>query len=488
MSPDFQVGIIGAGFAGIIAALRLQQSGRNSFVIFERAEDVGGTWRDNIYPGCACDVPSHLYSIATEPNPNWSRMYSPQAEIWEYLRNVVRKNQLEKHLRYHSDIVRCEFVEKEGWWKVIDQQGRATTVRMLIAGLGPLNRAKLPEIKGLDSFQGKVQHSSQWDQNYSLKGKRVAVIGTGASAVQIVPTIAPEVERLVVFQRTPAWVGDRFDFTIPKSLRGFMQKFPRGHAAIRKGLYALLEWRGKMFVGNARIHNLFVKLSLQKLRREVRDPEVRRKLTPNYTMGCKRILVSDDYWPAFNRANVYLETAAIAEVTRNGIRTVEGKEHEVDAIVLATGFEVADGTSFTMKIIGRNGRELFEGWRCESMEAYKGGIISGFPNFAYLLGPNAGLGHNSVLLVMEMQMNYVIDYLALLERKGEKAALDLQPQVQRAYNDELQRLMGNTVWASGCKSWYANAQGKITALYPRLLEQFRRENERVEAREYEVVG
>ncbi len=480
MSPDFQTGIIGAGFAGLIAALRLQQSGRNSFVLFERADDVGGTWRDNVYPGCACDVPSHLYSIATEPNPNWSRMYSPQAEIWDYMRNVVQKNQLEKHIRYHADIVRCEFVAEAGFWKVSDQQGRVTTVRMLIAGLGPLNRAKLPEIKGLEIFQGKVQHSSRWDKSYALAGKRVAVIGTGASAVQIVPTIAPEVERLVVLQRTPAWVNDRFDFTIPEFLRGFMQKFPRAHAALRNRLYALLEWRGKMFIGNARIHKLFVKLSLQKLKREVRDPEVRRKLTPNYMMGCKRILVSDDYWPAFNRPNVFLETASIAEITATGIRTTEGTEHEVDVIVLATGFEVADGTSLTMKIIGRNGRELFEGWRRASMEAYKGGMISGFPNFAYLLGPNAGLGHNSVLLVMEMQMNYVMDYLALLEKKGEKAALDLQPEVQRAYNEELQRLMGDTVWASGCKSWYANAQGKIVALYPRLLEQFRRENERVE--------
>ena len=487
MSSDFQVGIIGAGFAGLIAALRLQQSGRNSFVIFERAHDVGGTWRDNVYPGCACDVPSHLYSIATEPNPNWSRMYSAQAEIWEYMRNVVRKNRLESHIRYNSDIVRCEFMEQAGVWKVLDQQGRATTVRMLIAGLGPLNRAKLPELKGLETFQGKVQHSAQWDKSYSLKGKRVAVIGTGASAVQIVPTIAPEVKQLIVFQRTPAWVGDRFDFVIPKLLRGLLQKLPRLHRALRGGLYRLLEWRGKMFIGNERIHHLFMKLSLQKLKKEVRDPEVRRKLTPNYKMGCKRILVSDDYWPAFNRANVYLETASIAEITRAGIRTHEGKEHEVEVIVFATGFEVADATSLTMKIIGRNGRDLFEGWRRTSMEAYKGGMITGFPNFAYLLGPNSGLGHNSVLLVIEMQMNYVIDYLALLEKKGEKAALDLQPHVQRAYNDELQRLMADTVWMSGCKAWYANAQGKVTALYPRLLEQFRRENERVKEKDYEMV-
>lgn len=486
MQPDFQTGVIGAGFAGLIAALRLQKSGRNSFVIFEKAAEIGGTWRDNAYPGCACDVPSLLYSITTEPNPDWTRLYSSQPEIWEYMKNVVRKNHLEQHIRFNAEIVRCEFIEREGFWQLTDQHGNITTVRMIIAGLGPFNRPRWPDLKGLDSFQGHKLHSARWDKNYALKGKRVAVIGTGASAVQIVPTIAPEVAQLTVFQRTAAWVTDRFDREIPPALRKLFHRFPLLQKFLRARLYSFLEFRGKLFIGNAPLYNFFTKLSLKKLAKEVHDPELRRKLTPPYKYGCKRILVSDDYWPAFNRSNVFLETAGIAEITPNAIRTNDGKAYEVDAIVMATGFEVAEVTT-DMKIIGRNGRELFSEWRQTSMQAHRSITVSGFPNFAYLLGPNAGLGHSSVLLIMEMQMNYILDYIALLETKSEKAYLDVKATRQQAYNENLQRQFNGTVWASGCKSWYANSQGKITTLYPRLLRQFRRETARIDANEYDWV-
>ena len=486
MQPDFQTGIIGAGFAGIIAALRLQQSNRHSFVLFEKAAEVGGTWRDNIYPGCACDVPSHLYSISFEPNPHWTKMYSSQSEIWEYMKEVVQKNDLEKHIRYHTEIVHYEFVERGGFWKLTDRQGRTTTVRMVIAAWGPFSRPQLPKIKGIASFQGKTMHSSSWDQSYDLRGRRVAVIGTGASAVQIVPTIAPEVAHLAVFQRTAAWVADRFDREIPVFIKKIFQTFPVLQKSIRSLLYSLLEFRGRLFIGNAALHNFFAGLSLKKLNREVHDSELRRKLTPTYQYGCKRILVSDDYWPAFNRPNVYLETAGIVEITPNGVRTQDGKEHHVDTIIFATGFEVADYTT-DMKIIGRNGRELFGEWRRASVEAYKGATISGFPNFAFILGPNTGLGHSSVLQMMEAQMNYVIDYISLLESKEEKAYLDLKPTIQRAYNEILQKQFDGTVWASGCKSWYLNSNGKVTTLYPRLIPQFRRETARVEASEYDLV-
>jgi len=486
MQPDFQIGVIGAGFAGVIAALRLQQSGRKSFVIFEKAAEVGGTWRDNVYPGCACDVPSHLYSISFAPNPHWTKMYSSQSEIWEYMKEVVQKNDLEKHIRYNREIVQYEFVEPEGFWKLTDRQGNTTTVRMVIAALGPFSRPQLPHLKGIASFHGKQMHSTQWDRSYSLKGKRVAVIGTGASAVQIVPTIAPEVAHLTVFQRNAAWVSDRFDREIPPFFKKWLQTFPVLQKLIRALLYSLLEFRGRLFIGNAALHKFFTNLSLKKLKREVHDPELRRKLTPAYQYGCKRILVSDDYWPAFNRPNVDLETAGIAAITPAGIQTTAGKEHYVDTIILATGFEVADFTT-DMKIIGRNGRELFGEWQRAGLEAYKGTMMSGFPNLAFLLGPNTGLGHSSVLQMMEAQMNYVIDYIALLESQGEKAYLDVKPTVQRAYNDALQRQFDGTVWASGCKSWYLNSNGKVTTLYPRLLPQFRRETAQVEASEYELV-
>lgn len=485
MRVDFQIGIIGAGFAGLIAALRLQRAGRDSFVIFEKAGELGGTWRDNVYPGCACDVPSHLYSISFAPNPHWNRMFSGQAEIWEYMKKVAQQNNLGNHIRYHTDIVRYEFMEREGVWQLTDRQGCTTNVRIVIAAWGPFSRPKFPALEGIDSFRGKTLHSAQWDQNYNLQGKRVAVIGTGASAIQIVPAIAPQVAHLTVFQRNAAWVSDRFDREIPLLMKKSLQLFPALQKLLRAALYSFLEFRGRLFIGNKILHKFFTNLSLKKLHREVRDPVLRRKLTPTYQYGCKRILVSDDYWPTFNRPNVHLETAGIAAITPTGIRTTDGRECHVDAIIFATGFEVADFTT-DMKVIGRGGRELFSEWQRTGLEAHKGVMLSGFPNFAMLLGPNTGLGHSSVLQMMEAQMNYVITYISLLETQT-AAYFDVKPAAQHAYNETLQRQFAGTVWASGCKSWYINASGKITTLYPRLLRQFRRETAAVDAREYDLI-
>jgi cation diffusion facilitator CzcD-associated flavoprotein CzcO len=486
MKPDFQIGIVGAGFAGIIAALRLQDSKRDSFVIFERAAEVGGTWRDNIYPGCACDVPSNLYSISFEPNPNWQRRYSPQPEILAYLKSVVHKNNIESYIRYDSDVVRFEFDEKHGFWKLTDSRGRTTTVRTVILAVGPFNRPQIPDIKGIDSFEGKILHSANWDANYDLINKKVAVIGTGASAVQIVPAIAPNVAHLTVFQRTAAWVSNRMDKEIPAEAQKRHRKIPLLQKLKRALLYWFLEFRGLMFMGNERVHRYFHKLSLEKLEREVKDPETRRKLTPNYKLGCKRILSSDDYLPTFNRENVKLETDAIAEIVPGGILTKKGNFHELDTIIFATGFEVADFTT-DMKIIGRNGRNLFAEWREKGLEAYKGTTISGYPNLTFILGPNTGLGHNSMIHMMESQMNYILKYLDLLEKTGENAFLDLKPEVQRVYNQTIEKQFQTTVWASGCKSWYFNRAGKNTTLYPRLTAHFRRETKQINSSEYDFV-
>ena len=485
MKPDFQVGIVGAGFAGVIAALRLQQSKRDSFVIFERAAEVGGTWRDNVYPGCACDVPSNLYSISFEPNPNWQRLYSPQREILEYLKNLVRKHGIENHIRYDSDIVNFEFIEQYGVWKLTDRKGRTTVVKMIIVAVGPFNRPQIPDFKGLHTFHGKTLHSARWDVNYDLKGKRVAVIGTGASAVQIVPTIAPEVAHLTVFQRTAAWLGNRMDRDVTLKMRQRFQKYPILQRIARGLLYWFLEFRGLMFLGNEPIHRFFHKLSLEKLEKEVADPETRRKLTPNYKLGCKRILSSDDFYPTFNRANVSLEVDPIEEITAAGILTKSGTLHEFDTIIFATGFEVADFTT-DMRVTGRNGRELFSEWKENGLEAYRGTTVSGYPNLTFILGPNTGLGHNSMIHMMESQANYIMNYLELLEKIGD-GFLDLKPSVQASYNVFLHRNFQKTVWASGCKSWYVNAQGRNTTLYPRLTFNFRRETKTVNSREYDFV-
>jgi cation diffusion facilitator CzcD-associated flavoprotein CzcO len=338
---------------------------------------------------------------------------------------------------------------------------------MVILAVGPFNRPQIPDVKGIGTFGGKILHSARWDTSYDLKGKRVAVVGTGASAVQIVPAIAASVAHLTVFQRTPAWVADRMDAPVSLATRRWQQKFPVLQILKRALLYWFLELRGLMFMGNQTVYRYFHKLSLQKLEREVHDPEIRRRLTPDYKLGCKRILSSDDYLPIFNRENVALETSPIAEIKPEGILTENGIIHELDTIIFATGFEVADFTT-DMRVFGRNGKEIFAEWSEKGLEAYKGTTISGYPNLAFILGPNTGLGHNSMIHMMESQMNYILDYLNLLEKKGEHAFLDLKPEIQRKYNQTIERQFQTTIWASGCKSWYFNRAGRNTTLQKRV--------------------
>lgn len=487
MKADFQVGIIGAGFGGLVAALRLQKEGNNSFVIFERASEVGGTWRDNVYPGCACDIPSHLYSFADELNPNWSRAFSAQPEILEYLKGVVDKHNLRKKIRFNSDITGLRFMQEYGLWEVTDQNGTISHVKLVISATGPLNRPNTPKFVGMEHFQGKVFHSAAWDKSYDLRGKRVAVIGTGASAIQIVPNIAPLVGQLNVFQRTAAWVQMRPDHAFSPFMQSVFRTLPAFNKLYRELIYWRNEFFGKAFVGGETVNRFGSKMSLSHLKRQVKDPAIRQKLTPNYKMGCKRVLVSNDYYPSFNRPNVSLITEGIKEWNAKGITTNDGKEHEFDAIVLATGFVAADIDLYT-QITGLNNHDLLAEWRQTGAQAYRGTTVSGFPNLAFMLGPNTGLGHNSVVHIMESQMNYIIDYLHLLEKQGENGYLDVRPEVQQTHNASLQNQFAGTVWSSGCKSWYLNSQGMNTTLYPRLTVQFRKELKRVAPQDYAVVG
>jgi cation diffusion facilitator CzcD-associated flavoprotein CzcO len=487
---DFQVGIVGAGFSGIVAALRLQESNRDSFVILEQADAPGGTWRDNTYPGCACDVPSNLYSISTAPNPNWSQAYSSQAEILEYLKRVIADHNLGSHIRYNSDVTQLEFLEREGFWRITDRAGKVVTVRSVILGMGPFSRPSWPTILGLETYTGQRLHTARWDHSIDLSGKRVGIIGTGASAVQIVPEIAGQVAHLTVFQRSAAWIGDRMNREIDHAKQEQYQRLPWLQALERNVLYWVMELRGTLFTGNKTVHNFVKSTSLKKLEREVPDPELRGKLTPNYEFGCKRILSSDDYLPCFSRENVTLETDAIFEVTANGIRTANAQSgptlHEFDVLICATGFEVAS-ISNDMKIIGLNGRELLSEWRERgAMEAYKGSSVAGFPNLNFMLGPNTGLGHSSMISIMEAQANYIMGYTELLEQNA-NAYLDVKAEIQREHNAQLQTQFIGTVWASGCKSWYINSSGKNTTLYPRLVQAFRNRTRGVNPLEYELV-
>lgn len=486
MKPDADVAIIGAGFAGLGAAIRLKQRSNTSFIVFERAGEVGGTWRDNVYPGCACDVPSPLYSLSFAPNPNWSRLYSTQPEILAYLKNVVARYDLAPAIRYDTEIIRTEFSEITGYWTLTDRAGQSTTARVVIGAIGPLNRPSIPNLKGLETFAGRAFHSVNWDHSYDLTGKRVAVVGTGASAIQIVPAIAPTVKQLTIFQRTAPYVTPRLDRPISPTMQRLFRQLPLLQQGHRAFIYWLNELKGLSFLGYETLNKFGTEQARKHLEAAISDPELRRKATPDYKMGCKRVLVSDDYYPALTRSNVELVTDRIAEVTPTAIIDQTGREHPVDVIVLSTGFVAAD-IICDLNIIGRRGRNLFEQWLTTGPEAHYGITTTGYPNLLFLVGPNTGLGHNSIVHMIESQVNYVLDYLDLLDRVGDGSFLDVRPEAQQAYNAQIQQKLATTVWASGCQSWYLNAQGKNTTIWPDLTVAYRKATRHVNPADYAVV-
>ena len=483
MTNSVDVAIIGAGFAGLTAAIRLQQRGNTSFVIFERAAEVGGTWRDNVYPGCGCDIPSQLYSISFAPNPEWTRMYSGQPEILAYIKQTVSKFELRPHIRFNSEIIRTAFDEATGRWTLTDRAGQQTTARMVLVAIGPLNRPALPRLPGLDTFAGTTFHSSAWDTDYDLAGQRVAVIGTGASAVQFVPQIAPLVSQLYVFQRTAPWILPRRDRAFSEKEKTWFRRLPLLQRLQRELIYWRNELFGLLFMGNEKLATQANALAARHLNRAIKDPELRRQVTPNYKLGCKRVLISNNYYPALTRPNVALVTAGIKAVTPTSIITHDGAEHPVDAIIFGTGF-VASEFMVDLHISGLGARSLFGEWQASSAEAYRGTTVSGYPNMLVLVGPNTGLAHNSIIHIMESQVSYVLDYLAILDKAGLGAYLDVKPEAQRSYNEEVQRKLGTTVWASGCQSWYQTATGKNTTLLHTLTPAFRRSVKRVRLQDY----
>jgi cation diffusion facilitator CzcD-associated flavoprotein CzcO len=483
---DYEVGIVGAGFGGIIAALALRRAGRNSFVILERAAAVGGVWRDNVYPGCACDVRSHLYSMAGQSNPSWTTSYASQPEILDYLKDVVAREELAKHIRFGANISEIQFLEQHGCWQVYEDGRPSCRVRMMILALGPHSRPSMPGIPGLATFRGSSFHSSRWDRSLDLTGKRVAVIGTGASAIQIVPNIAPTVSKLFLFQRTPAWIIPRGDRKISAFETWLFRRLPPTQLLSRAAIYWLTEFVGLAFQGNATLNRLLTRVALRKLVREVRDPETRKHLTPSYKIGCKRVLISDDFYPAVNRSNVHLVTEEIQCITPEGIQTTDGLVRELDAIVYATGFIVADTDQY-LRVVGRGGRVMTEEWNENGAEAHLGLHVAGFPNLGILLGPNSGLGHSSALHVIESQMKYVVEYLAKLDRLGPNDFLDVKPEVQRQYNLDIQQRLKRTSWAAGCRSWYLDRNGRNTTVFPGLTWQYRVLMRHFRPNDYDVV-
>jgi cation diffusion facilitator CzcD-associated flavoprotein CzcO len=478
--PHFRVAIVGTGFSGLGMAIRLKQEGIEDFVVFERAGDVGGTWRDNTYPGAACDVPSHLYSFSFAPNPEWSRTFSQQPEIQDYLRRCAGHFDVLPHVRFHHEVTGASWDEERQRWLVDTSAGRFTA-QVLVAGMGPLSEPSIPHIPGIERFEGAAFHSAQWDHGVDLRGRRVAVIGTGASTIQVVPEIQPQVEKLHLFQRTPPWVMPHPDRPISDRERRLYRRFPLAQRAMRAAVY----WARETFVLpflHKRLARLPETVARKHIASQVPDRELRRKLTPDYTIGCKRILISNDYYPAVSQRNVELVTDGIREVRERSIVCTDGSEREIDAIVFGTGFRVTDMPAAEL-IRGRSGRSLAEVW-AGSMQAYLGTSIAGFPNLFMIVGPNTGLGHNSMVFMIESQLAYVLDALRTMDARG-VASVDVRPEVQDAYNAELQEGLRDTVWSTGgCVSWYLDDTGRNTTLWPGSTWPFRRRTRRFDPAAY----
>ncbi|MBF6081645.1 NAD(P)/FAD-dependent oxidoreductase [Nocardia cyriacigeorgica] len=477
--------IIGSGFAGLGLAIRLSQQGRQDFLVLERGNDVGGTWRDNTYPGAACDVPSHLYSYSFALNPNWSRSFSRQGEIQAYIQGVAKKyNVLDKHI-FDCDVTGARWNNETARWEITSSQGNFTA-DTVVSAVGALCEPNLPDIKGINSFEGEIFHSARWNHDADLTGKRVAVIGTGASAIQIVPAIAPKVGHLDVYQRTAPWLLPRLDRPYLKAEQLAFKYIPGVQRLSRAAIYAARETQ---VVGLAKFPALmqgFELLAKAKLRYEIRDPELRAKVTPNFRIGCKRMLISNDYYPALDRDNVDVVTDGIAEIRPNSIVTKDGTEREIDALIVATGFHVTDSPTYET-IFGRDGRSLTEVFDEIGQQGYKGSSIANFPNMFFLLGPNVGLGHTSMVYMIESQINYIADALATFD-KQDLRTVEVRREVQDRYNAELQRKLAKSVWMTGgCSSWYLDKHGNNTTLWPDFTFEFRRLTKQFDVEAYDTT-
>jgi cation diffusion facilitator CzcD-associated flavoprotein CzcO len=474
------IAIIGAGFSGLGTAIRLRQQGIEDFVVLERHDDVGGTWWANTYPGCACDVPSHLYSFSFAPNPEWSQTYSPQPEIHAYLQRLAQRFDLYRSIRLGTTVASAAWDDDAGRWTV-ETSGGPISARVLIAGMGPLTEPSIPELTGLDTFEGTMFHSARWDHRHDVSGERVAAIGTGASAIQFVPAIQPKVAALHVFQRTPPWVVPHTNRRITEPERRLYRRVPALQKAVRAGIYSARELLVLGFVKNPRLMRVPERLSRKHMRDQIADPELLAKVTPDYTIGCKRILPSNRWYPALAEPNVDLLTSAVREVRPRSIVAADGTEREVDTIIFGTGFHVAD-MPIGEWVRGRGGKRLVDAWD-GSPRAHLGCTVAGFPNLFLLLGPNTGLGHSSMVYMIESQINHVIDALHVMRERG-AAVAEVKPEVQTAYNCEIDAKLTGTVWNTGCSSWYLDDTGRNPTLWPDWTWQFRRRTRRFDPAEH----
>lgn len=477
--------VLGTGFSGIGVAIRLVREGNRDFVMLERAAGLGGTWRDNTYPGCACDVPSHLYSFSFEPKADWSRAYSPQEEIRAYLEGCVARHDLLRHMRFGRNVVEARYDEARGVWTVTTDTGESFAGRVLVSGIGALSNPAYANVPGLDTFRGKTFHSATWDHAYPLAGKRVGVIGTGASAIQFVPRIQPQVGKLTLFQRTAPWVLPKPDRAYSALEKLAFERLPGRRFLHRAAIYWRNELFGSMFSKAPRTMALAAEIGKWHIRRSIKSPALRALVTPTFLPGCKRILLSNDYYPSLDRPNVEVVGDRIREADATGLVLESGRKIELDAIIHGTGFTVQSYLG-KLRVYGREGKELGATWG-KNAAAFRGTTVPGYPNLFTLLGPNTGLGHTSVILMIEAQIGYVMDALAHMKRTG-AASLEVLPEVMKAYDAKIGKKLDRSVWASGCESWYLNDEGRNTTLYPGLTFEFMLETRRFRPADHRQVS
>jgi cation diffusion facilitator CzcD-associated flavoprotein CzcO len=464
--------IIGAGFGGLATAIKLAGSGEQDYLCIERGAEVGGTWRDNTYPGAACDVPSQLYSFSFALNRDWSRSFSAQQEIQDYLRKVARDSGVLHRFRFGVEFEGASWDCDAELWRVETSAG-PVTAQLLVSAAGALSEPKLPDVAGLASFEGAVFHSADWDHDQDLTGKRVAVIGTGASAIQIVPAIAARVARLEVYQRTAPWVLPRHDRSYRPLEKLAMRRIPGYQRAARTLIYLAREATVPMFIAAPRIGSLVSRSATANIDRAISDPVLRAKVTPHFALGCKRVLISNDWYPALARENVELITEPISHLTPDGIVTTDAAAHDIDVLIVATGFHATEQPIADL-IKGKDGRTLGQAWSERGVQGYKGATVHGFPNLFFVIGPNTGLGHSSMVYMIESQVAYLVDAWRQMRRYG-LASVEPTAAAETAWNADLQRRMRRTVWSTGgCRSWYLDAHGRNVALWPRTTYKFRR--------------
>ena len=475
--------IIGTGFSGMGAAMKLRESGREDFVVLEKAHDVGGTWRDNTYPGCECDIPSHMYSFSYELNPEWSKSFSGQEEIWAYLRKVADEQGIRPYIDFGVEVTGAEWDEDRSVWTVRTRSGDDYEARVVVAGVGGLHIPNVPEIAGADTFEGPRFHSAQWDHSVDLKGKKVVVIGTGASAIQFIPIIAQETGHLTVFQRTPAWVLPKKDRPTPEWRKKLFATVPGATRAYRNALYWSLEARAIAFNGHLNVLPFAEKIVTRYIDKTIPDPELRAKLTPDYRLGCKRVLQSNTYYKTYLRDDVELSTDGVKEIVADGVIDGNGVKHEADIIIYGTGFHVIDAFDY-LDVKGRNGVDLATQFREQGVETYMGMTIHGFPNLYFMLGPNTALGHNSVVFMIEQQTKFIVRMLDEMDRLGAVSAEPTQA-AQDDFNEEIQRLVEKGIWTQGgCTSWYLDSQGKNRTIWPKFTFQYWWETRKVNAPDF----